>query len=160
MHSPTGQDAPSNTIDYTENTTKTTTDKETCSCERKSAPLSPLDVMLDNVFTEENLVLPNDVEGRKSELKEIIEYFFRRYAETYRKVHWKLTEETLITIAEKYLYPDDDEYNIMEDVYTLEDYKPMIDLYFMTQYRAGIEKSLFHFMSGLIRRNLKAKLIE
>ena len=133
---------------------------DTCSCERKSAPPSPLDVMLDNVFTEENLVLPNDVEGRKSELKEIIEYFLRIYMETYRKTHWKLTEESLRTIADEYLYPDDDEYNIMEDVYTFEDYKPMIDLYFMTQYRVGIEKSLFHFMSGLIRRNLKAKLIE
>ena len=63
-------------------------------------------------------------------------------------------------IVYNYLHQDEDEYRIMDDVWTLDQYIPLIDMYMQTNYREGIEKSLSHFMSGSIRRNLKAKLIE
>ena len=83
-----------------------------------------------------------------------------KYMQEFRKTHRKLTEPAVKKIVENYLFPDDDEYGTMNDMYTLDDYQQIIDLYFMTRYGDGTEKSLSHFMSGLIRRNLKVKLID
>lgn len=98
--------------------------------------------------------------GYGAELKDIAEYFVNEYARTQGKPHKPLTRPAISNIVYNYLHQDEDEYGIMDDVWTLDQYIPLIDMYMQTNYRDGIEKSLSHFMSGYIRRNLKAKLIE
>lgn len=126
---------------------------------KKSAHPTQLDSFLEKAFADE-LVEPDEAEARISDLKEIITYFMAKYMQEFCKTHRKLTEPAVKKIVENYLFPDDDEYGTMNDMYTLEDYRQIIDLYFMTRYGDGTEKSLSHFMSGLIRRNLKVKLID
>lgn len=126
---------------------------------KKSAHPTQLDSFLEKAFADE-LVEPDEAEARISDLKEIITYFMAKYMQEFRKTHRKLTEPAVKKIVENYLFPDDDEYGTMNDMYTLDDYQQIIDLYFMTKYGDGTEKSLSHFMSGLIRRNLKVKLID
>lgn len=127
--------------------------------QKKSARPTQLDSFLEKAFADE-LVEPGEAEARISDLKEIITYFMAKYMQEFRKTHRKLTEPAVKKIVENYLFPDDDEYGTMNDMYTLDDYQQIIDLYFMTRYGDGTEKSLSHFMSGLIRRNLKVKLID
>lgn len=126
---------------------------------KKSARPTQLDSFLEKAFADE-LMEPGEAEARISDLKEIITYFMAKYMQEFRKTHRKLTEPAVKKIVENYLFPDDDEYGNMNDMYTLDDYRKIIDLYFMTRYGDGTEKSLSHFMSGLIRRNLKVKLID
>ena len=156
-----GQLAPSNTIDYTDTSSETTSESmDVCSFSgKKSARPTQLDSFLEKAFADE-LMEPGEAEARISDLKEIITYFMAKYMQEFRKTHRKLTEPAVKKIVENYLFPDDDEYGTMNDMYTLEDYRKIIDLYFMTKYGDGTEKSLSHFMSGLIRRNLKVKLID
>lgn len=136
------------------------TGKDVCSFSgKKSACPTQLDGFLEKAFADE-LMEPDEAETRISDLKEIITYFMAKYMQEFRKTHRKLTEPAVKKIVENYLFPDDDEYGTMNDMYTLDDYRQIIDLYFMTKYGDGTEKSLSHFMSGLIRRNLKVKLID
>lgn len=136
------------------------TEKEVCSFSgKKSAYPTQLDSFLEKAFVDEQLE-PEETSARINDLKEIITYFMAKYMDKFRNMHRKLTEPAVKKIVENYISPDDNEYGIMQDVYTLDDYKPIIDLYFMTCYRNGTEKSLSHFMSGMIRANLRYKLIE
>lgn len=136
------------------------TEKEVCSFSgKKSAYPTQLDSFLEKAFVDEQLE-PDETSARINDLKEIITYFMAKYMDKFRNMHRNLTEPAVKKIVENYISPDDNEYGIMQDVYTLDDYKPIIDLYFMTCYRNGTEKSLSHFMSGMIRANLRYKLIE
>lgn len=112
---------------------------------------------IDEAMTEEG---ESPDSGYRAELKDIAEYFVSEYARTQGKPHKPLTRPAISNIVYNYLHQDEDEYGIMDDVWTLDQYIPLIDMYMQTKYRKGTEKSLSHFMSGSIRRNLKAKLIE
>lgn len=112
---------------------------------------------INEAMTEEG---ENPASGYREELKDITEHFVNEYARTQGKPHKPLTRPAIGNIVYNYLHQDEDEYGIMDDVWTLDQYIPLIDMYMQTNYREGIEKSLSHFMSGSIRRNLKAKLIE
>lgn len=162
-----GQPAPSNTIDYTETSSETTSESmRVCSFsgEKEVSPsseggtLSPtVTKAIDEAMTEEGESTDSFC---RAELKDIAEYFVSEYARTQGKPHKPLTRPAISNIVYNYLHQDEDEYGIMDDVLTLDQYIPLIDMYMQTNYREGIEKSLSHFMSGSIRRNLKAKLIE
>lgn len=124
----------------------------------ESGKLSPTIIKaIDEAMTEEG---ESSDSSYKEELKDIAEYFVGKYARTQGKPHKPLTRPAISNIVYNYLHQDEDEYGIMDDVWTLDQYIPLIDMYMQTNYREGIEKSLSHFMSGYIRRNLKAKLIE
>jgi predicted transcriptional regulator len=124
----------------------------------KGGTLSPTIIKaIDEAMTEEG---ETPVSSFREELKDITEYFVNEYARTQGKPHKPLTRPAISNIVYNYLHQDEDEYGIMDDVWTLDQYIPLIDMYMQTNYRDGIEKSLSHFMSGSIRRNLKAKLIE
>ena len=142
------------------------TEKEVCSFSRekevspssKGGTLSPTIIKaIDEAMMEEG---ESPDSGYGAELKDIAEYFVNEYARTQGKPHKPLTRPAISNIVYNYLHQDEDEYGIMDDVWTLDQYIPLIDMYMQTNYRDGIEKSLSHFMSGYIRRNLKAKLIE
>lgn len=142
------------------------TEKEVCSFSRekevspssKGGTLSPTIIKaIDEAMMEEG---ESPDSGYGAELKDIAEYFVNEYARTQGKPHKPLTRPAISNIVYNYLHQDEDEYGIMDDVWTLDQYNPLIDMYMQTNYRDGIEKSLSHFMSGYIRRNLKAKLIE
>lgn len=142
------------------------TEKEVCSFsgEKEVSPtseggkLSPMVTKaIDEAMTEEG---ESPASGYREELKDIAKYFVNEYARTQGKPHKPLTRPAISNIVYNYLHQDEDEYGIMDDVWTLDQYIPLIDMYMQTNYRKGTEKSLSHFMSGSIRRNLKAKLIE
>ena len=124
----------------------------------ESGKLSPTIIKaIDEEMTEEG---ESPASSYREELKGIAEYFLNEYARTQGKPHKPLTRPAISNIVYNYLHQDEDEYGIMDDVWTLDQYIPLIDMYMQTNYRESIEKSLSHFMSGSIRRNLKAKLIE
>ena len=162
-----GQLAPSNTIDYTETSSETTSESmRVCSfsAEKEVSPsseggtLSPtVTKAIDEAMTEEG---ESPDSFCRAELKDIAEYFVSEYARTQRKPHKPITRPAISNIVYNYLHQDEDEYGIMDDVWMLDQYIPLIDMYMQARYREGTEKSLSHFMSGSIRRNLKAKLIE
>ena len=112
---------------------------------------------IDDAMTEEG---ETHVSSFREELKDIAKYFVNEYARTQGKPHKPLTRPAISNIVYNYMHQDEDEYGIMDDVWTLDQYIPLIDMYMQTNYREGIEKSMSHFMYGSIRRNLKAKLIE
>ena len=124
----------------------------------ESGTLSPTVIKTINEAMTEEGESPDS--SYREELKDIAEYFVGKYARTQGKPHKPLTRTAISNIVYNYLHQDEDEYGIMDDVWTLDQYIPLIDMYMQTNYRDGIEKSLSHFMSGYIRRNLKAKLIE
>lgn len=95
-------------------------------------------------------------------LLEITVYFCAKFKEIIGVNHPVLSERALNNIVARYLYPP--EFLETYDVFSFEDYKVMIDKYFLVEYgkysngktirQNDITLSLSHFMSDTIREHL------
>ena len=100
---------------------------------------------------------------RIEELKHIIDYFLEQYSKTQNMSHIRITEQALTKIVINYFEPVG---NYMSDnsAYEFDDYyKELIDYYLQTKYKINgkeVNKSLQHFMSGMIRENLAQKYLK
>lgn len=124
---------PTNTIDYTENTTKTTSEITKELCIDDAPRIDDLGIYM---FHVRRTVMNSERIISKDEVIEAMEYFFRQYTVHKGESHIKLKKETIESIGEKL------------DTFA-DDLKDMIDRYFSTDFREDY-CSLPHFASDNI----------
>lgn len=81
----------------------------------------------------------------------VIKYFLVSYERFTGRQHYRLSNNNLLRIMELLPYADNE--NGITEEYAPQDYFLMIDKYFMTNFKSGCDRSIYHFLSDNVRLN-------
>lgn len=137
------QNEQSNTIDYTDNSTKTTRLKvlngATSECSTRFDP-QILKRQIIKSCKNSDINSPN-------EYIEIIQYYYKLYMDTFREEHPRISEAAMDSVVHRLSLGTDIIDNLDFDIY-----KSLIDKHFETQYN-NCDYNICHFMTDGIRDN-------